>query len=52
MVNDFHTDEASNPGANRRSILEALSPERSNLREPDTKGQPILIMGTVYNQAV
>jgi protocatechuate 3,4-dioxygenase beta subunit len=27
-----------------------LSPERSNLREPDTKGEPIVISGTVYNQ--
>jgi protocatechuate 3,4-dioxygenase beta subunit len=28
-----------------------LSPARTNLREPDTKGEPILITGTVYNQA-
>ena len=28
-----------------------LSPERSNLREPDTKGVPIVITGSVYNQA-
>jgi len=27
------------------------SPLRSNLREPDTKGEPIVITGTVYNQA-
>jgi len=27
-----------------------LSPERSNLREPDTRGEPITIEGTVYNQ--
>jgi len=27
-----------------------LSPERSNLREADTKGEPILITGCVYNQ--
>ncbi len=27
-----------------------LSPERSNLREPDTRGVPITIVGTVYNQ--
>jgi protocatechuate 3,4-dioxygenase beta subunit len=28
-----------------------LSPQRSNLREPDTKGEPITITGTVYNQS-
>jgi protocatechuate 3,4-dioxygenase beta subunit len=28
-----------------------LSPERSNLREADTKGEPIVITGHVYNQA-
>jgi protocatechuate 3,4-dioxygenase beta subunit len=28
-----------------------LSPERSNLREADTNGEPITITGTVYNQA-
>jgi protocatechuate 3,4-dioxygenase beta subunit len=28
-----------------------LSPERTRLREPDTKGEPILITGHVYNQA-
>ncbi len=28
-----------------------LSSERSNLREPDTKGEPIVITGTVYNEA-
>jgi protocatechuate 3,4-dioxygenase beta subunit len=27
-----------------------LSPARSNLREPDTRGEPITITGTVYNQ--
>jgi protocatechuate 3,4-dioxygenase beta subunit len=28
-----------------------LSPERSNLREPDTIGEPIAISGRVFNQA-
>ena len=27
-----------------------LSPERSNLREPDTRGEPIVITGHVFNQ--
>src|SRR5579859_3241336 len=27
-----------------------LSPERSNLREADTRGEPITVIGTVYNQ--
>jgi protocatechuate 3,4-dioxygenase beta subunit len=28
-----------------------LSPARSKLREPDTRGEPITLTGTVYNQA-
>ena len=28
-----------------------LSPKRNNLREPDTRGEPILLTGTIYNQA-
>jgi protocatechuate 3,4-dioxygenase beta subunit len=27
-----------------------LSPRRANLREPDTRGEPIVITGSVYNQ--